>query len=244
MKYGVLSILISASMLLANLPVLAQFGASPSRWTPPISSKLVSQTNRTLSSQVSPEDKNLRRLRSAMNIENPIVRNYAVKLAAKFPGRLNYGQILNIYDYLLKNWKYVSDPKGMEYFASASETIDDNLAGDCDDFAVLIASLLEGIGGTTRITFAFGPGGGHAFTEIYLGTNSDSLQDKAANAIVNHYKHRKHLQGKKIRIGFRVTSKNELWLNLDWFAEYGGGPYFKFTKQTIYYPRKGRYDKF
>ena len=41
--------------------------------------------------------------------------------------------------------------------------------GDCDDFAILLGALVESVGASSRIVFAYGPGGGHAYTEVYLG---------------------------------------------------------------------------
>ena len=43
------------------------------------------------------------------------------------------------------NISYVSDPRGQEYIASAAETLEIK-GGDCDDFAVLLASLYEAVG--------------------------------------------------------------------------------------------------
>ncbi len=51
--------------------------------------------------------------------------------------RINY--------WVANNISYVSDPKGYEYFASASETLKVK-AGDCDDFSILLASMYESVG--------------------------------------------------------------------------------------------------
>ena len=44
------------------------------------------------------------------------------------------------------NWVYVNDPAGTDYYAKASESLR-LLRGDCDDYAILMASLIESIGG-------------------------------------------------------------------------------------------------
>ena len=110
-------------------------------------------------------------------MDNPITRNFAVELASKSLGSYNVGQIAYIYDYIYKNWKYVSDPTGKEYFSKASETIENNLSGDCDDFAILLSSCIEAIGGNTRITFAQNSTGGHAYTEVRISQNEEESKE-------------------------------------------------------------------
>ncbi|WP_317894645.1 transglutaminase-like domain-containing protein [Pyrofollis japonicus] len=43
------------------------------------------------------------------------------------------------------NLRYVSDPRGLEYVASPDETLK-TMSGDCDDFAVLLASMYRAVG--------------------------------------------------------------------------------------------------
>ncbi|MEI6880673.1 MAG: transglutaminase domain-containing protein, partial [Bacteroidota bacterium] len=131
----------------------------------------------TLDSQVTNEfDNNLNTLVGAVDISNEITNDFAVRLASKFPGKYNIGQICQIYDYLVKNWKYVNDSDKMENFRSASRTINNNFAGDCDDFAILIAAMIESIGGDTRISLAYNDEGGHAFTEVLATENKENMQ--------------------------------------------------------------------
>ena len=68
------------------------------------------------------------------------------------------------------------DPRGIDYFAYANETLKVGEkancvdVGDCDDFAILMSALIESIGGTTRVILAHNNStGGHAFAEVYLG---------------------------------------------------------------------------
>ncbi len=112
-----------------------------------------------------------------MRIEpaHPFVRDAALLMVAKFsvpedspgPGGPTINQICSIYSYLkngdyppIKGWIYVNDPRGSDYFNYANESVsigdrsDCTGAGDCDDFAILMASLVESIGGTTRIILA------------------------------------------------------------------------------------------
>lgn len=130
--------------------------------------------------------KNVRELKETFNSrvepDNSRVHEEALVLVAKFPGDLTIDQICSIYGYLkngespTRGWSYARDPRGIEYFMYANESLrvgersDCVGVGDCDDFAILMSALVESIGGTTRIILAHNNStGGHAFTEVYLG---------------------------------------------------------------------------
>lgn len=199
-------------------------------------------TNRVIENQVeelqiekTKEAINLEKIITAVDVQNETTRNYAVNLASKFPGNYNIDQVCKIYDYVLKNWKYVNDPRGFEFFSSASNTIKTNLSGDCDDFAILIGALLQSVGGRVRISFATNSSGGHAFTEVYFKDNPKNIK----NAINKHYQDffDKLLGVSKVdNINYRKDSDGGFWLNLDWTSKYPGGKYYDWNQCTIYYP--------
>jgi len=75
------------------------------------------------------------------------------------------------------NVRYVSDPRGLEYVAFPLETLRVG-AGDCDDFAVLIASLYESIGLDAVIGLVDTNGDGvvdHAAALVYVNLDPDAL---------------------------------------------------------------------
>jgi transglutaminase-like putative cysteine protease len=119
----------------------------------------------------------------------------------------------------------------MENFRSASRTINNKFSGDCDDFAILLAALVESIGGSTRISFAYNEEGGHAFTEVFVTDNKESMP-----VLVQEIN--KLYGTNKFRINYYEDADGKCWLNLDWFGQpqHPGGQYFDFTKRTIYYP--------
>ncbi|MCS6822537.1 MAG: hypothetical protein NZ551_11810, partial [Microscillaceae bacterium] len=69
-------------------------------------------------------------IRHAMDLNNPTTRKFAVKLAQKYPGDYNLNQVCAIWNFCKQNWKYVSDPRGINYVAKASESIELGLSGD------------------------------------------------------------------------------------------------------------------
>jgi len=172
----------------------------------------------------------------AIDYQNPVTRNYAVKLASEYPGEYNVGQICSVYEHIRYNWKYVSDPSGGDYYASASETIENGLAGDCDDFAILMAAAIEAIGGSSRIIAASGPKGNHVYAEVYVGPKEADLTNKILQDLANEYHGSIHYHTHS------VDSTENVWLNLDWTANHPGGPLYEATDAWAIYP-KGYYHK-
>lgn len=178
-----------------------------------------------------------------IEVGNPIVRAMAAMLAAKYPGDYTINQICSIYDDINANWSYVRDPRGIDYYQYANETIligkgaGYGGAGDCDDFAILMSALMENIGGTTRIILAYGPNGGHAYTEVFLG-NMNTMGCNNVEMILNWLIIRYSIEEINTHIN---TSTNEVWLNLDWSGDHPGGAFYPAEKHIPIYI--GRTDK-
>ena len=178
---------------------------------------------------------------SRVEPDNSKVHEEAILLAAKHPGDYTIEQVSAIYNYLKnggssrKGWSYVPDPRGVNNFFYANETLSlgekTNCAGagDCGDFAILMSALVESIGGTTRIILAQNNStGGHAYTEAYLGRlNSSNSQ---VNNIVNWVK--QEFGTDKIYTHVDTDTK-DVWLNLDWSADHPGGPFYQGYKHIV-----------
>ncbi|WP_299681142.1 transglutaminase-like domain-containing protein [uncultured Dokdonia sp.] len=112
-------------------------------------------------------------------------------------------QIFAMNDYVYSKWHYVFDPSlNKDTWRSAEATISLKYkgiySGDCDDFAILMASFARQIGLEARIVAAFDDNGnGHAFSEILVPENDFS------NPLLNSKDYRVDDQGK--------------WISLDWF---------------------------
>lgn len=191
---------------------------------------------------ITPERIFLNKLQSAMDIENETTRIFALNLAAKYPGEYNIDQICSVYDELKNNWAYVNDPRGIEYVAKASTSIKAGLKGDCDDFAVLMATMIESIGGSARIVAAYNENTGHAYTEVFIG-NADKM-NSCLEAINRHYTNffeQAFGVSTVDRLNYHTDANGNAWLNLDWTSKYPGGKYFDATRRTFYYPRENMY---
>jgi len=131
----------------------------------------------------------------------------------------------------------VNDPAGIEYFAPASESVK-LLRGDCDDYAILMASLIESIGGSARVVCAWKANGeGHAYTEVYMGNSKSDVQ-KLINSICWRYGN--------TRVNYHIHEKNnkpEYWLNLDWTEKNPGGKFYDSTGTILVIRSNGHYER-
>lgn len=180
----------------------------------------------------SSESQKATKIENAMDYTNPITRDYAVSLIPNsHEGKYNIAQICDLWDTVYKKWTYVNDPKGSDYYSPASRTIEIGLKGDCDDFAITVGSLVQSIGGSSRIVTAYNEQGGHAYPEVMICTNK-ACMDNVAKYIGKRYNAKS--------IAYHTRTKDgvtQYWMNLDWQSQYPGGKFFHDSgEMTIYYP--------
>lgn len=101
----------------------------------------------------------------------PSVRNTAGEVARAYPGTYNIYQVCAIFDNVKDKIKYVSDPRSHDFWAPADTTLNVG-AGDCDDKAILLSSMLEAVGGTTRVYLT----DTHAFAAVYIGSGTGATE--------------------------------------------------------------------
>ena len=182
---------------------------------------------------------------SRVEPDNSKVHEEAILLTADHPGDYTVDQIGSIYEYLKDGWHYVGDPRGVNNFFYANETLKIGEikncagAGDCGDFAILMSALVESIGGTTRIILASNnTTGGHAYAEVYLGQLNDP--NNQVDAIINWLK--QDFETDKIFVNINTSTK-DVWLNLDWWPDqagnpHPGGPFFIGNKNIVLHVRE------
>lgn len=86
------------------------------------------------------------------------------------PAKNWFGQVEAVYNFVRSNVVYVMDPVDVEALSTPVELMRIR-AGDCDDMAVLLASLLTAIGHPTRfVAIGFTPGDlSHVYVETKIG---------------------------------------------------------------------------
>lgn len=107
--------------------------------------------------------------------KHPLIRQLAVELVRDLPeltrGRKDFPAQVRALWQFVRSWiRYVRDIRNVETLHSPVRLLK-NRAGDCDDQAILLASLLEAIGhGTRFVAMGFAPGRySHVLAETWLG---------------------------------------------------------------------------
>ncbi|GEP51821.1 transglutaminase [Flavobacterium noncentrifugens] len=165
---------------------------------------------------------NKSKIEDAVEYENPKIRNFAVMATTKYfkdiRGYAKYRttiQCFAVFKEINSRWNYVSDPKGRDYIAKATESLM-YLSGDCDDHSVLMAACVKSIGGTPRLIHT----GGHIYPEILIGDKNDL---ETINYLIKKILFVKESKGKQIH--YHIDERGQIWLNLDYTATYPGGPF-------------------
>jgi hypothetical protein len=167
---------------------------------------------------------NKSKVEKAIEFENPRVRNFAIMSANKhFKGLKGYNdyatliQCFAVFKEINSRWNYISDPKGKDYIATASESLN-YLSGDCDDHSILMAACVKSIGGTPRLIHT----DGHIYPEILIGSRKDFEE---VNFIIQEVLFKDEVNNQSLH--YHIDEYNQIWLNLDYTAKYPGGPFLK-----------------
>jgi hypothetical protein len=163
-------------------------------------------------------EKSVKGMKAKINVIDSGVRNFAVNHATTYFNEAyrDYGataRYLSLFKYINGNFKYVPDPLKDEYYASPMETIENGLAGDCDDHTILMISSLKAIGAKTRMVLTVD----HVYPELYCGNKESFL--RIQHAIAELFP-QENFEG----LYYREEDGN-FWLNLDYSARHPGGPY-------------------
>lgn len=160
----------------------------------------------------------------AVDFSNPKVRNFALYATTKhFKDIKGYSkdrkliQYFAVFKEIKQRWNYVNDPKGREYIAAASESLQ-HFSGDCDDHAILMSASIKAIGGTPRIIHT----GGHLYPEILIGDKNDL---ETAVYLIKEVLFVE--ESKNQEIHYHIDERGKIWLNLDYTATFPGGPFMK-----------------
>jgi len=169
------------------------------------------------------------------------VLNEAQAISSKYPGDYSMNQICAAFDFINAGWNYKNDPDGLEYFEKGSDAIT-SLMGDCDDYAIAMSSLIQALGGDTRVICV----SGHAYPELYLGKGlSQSELDEILKSI-NDYYSLSNPDKRKIKcLNYHHDYDDSYWLNLDYQDGNPGGRFVEYSATAkhlvIYSSGKFRY---
>lgn len=123
-------------------------------------------------------------------------------------------QIIRIKKKVFQNWNYVFDPAiDQDVWRSAEATIalkyNGRYTGDCDDFAILMASYARQLGLQSAVWGAFDTrGNGHAFAVFKANHNSSSLS----------------------KLDAHTDGYGQKWYSLDWFS---GSEHYRYNNVKV-----------
>jgi hypothetical protein len=169
------------------------------------------------------------RIQQKVNHEDSTVRAFAVKSSLLYFDEYypKYRQIcrqFSLLKYIKENFKYVSDPSHFDYFASPQESIE-LMAGDCDDYTILVASVLKAIGANVRIVWA----PKHVYPELYCGNKMEF--EKYVSAIYTFFENEMGVKN----IYYRIDKNGNYWINIDYTDVYPGSVYYSNEVLSIIY---------
>lgn len=130
-------------------------------------------------------DRSIAKIIESVNPNATGMRKLAVDLGRKFEAG-DFKQARKIFEYVRDEIQYVYDPMGLEEIQSPETTLKLR-AGDCEDQAILLSSLLSAIGFETALIFADTANDGipdHVYSAVYIPTAPDytkPFQNKELN---------------------------------------------------------------
>lgn len=98
------------------------------------------------------------------DLRRPNIRQHALKIIPHQVSRNDHARARSLYNWIVRNIRFVNDPAGIETVQSPEMTIY-NRAGDCDDHAALYAGLARSIG--LRVRFRVVGSDRNSFSHIY-----------------------------------------------------------------------------
>ncbi|MBK8195825.1 MAG: transglutaminase domain-containing protein [Lewinellaceae bacterium] len=138
---------------------------------------------------------------------------------------LNLGQLCDVFD-SATDWEYVNDPAGRDYFAHPFESHRVR-RGDCDDYAIYLASLASAIGFEADIVVGtLRSGQNHAFPEVCLG--------KMDVETVCEYLRARYKLNRTQRLYFRNDDAHNLYISLERGLYPGASPFDGRTTMRLF----------
>lgn len=174
-----------------------------------------------------------------MDYKNPVTENFYLNVIKNTRNSSQIIQISELYHHMATQWRYSSTHNTNT--PKASEIISSGLIGDSENFAILIASCIQGMGGRSRIVISKNSNNktSHIYTEVQIA-NDPVIADELINEMCIHLEKKSNLFVPDI-IYYRTDSDGSVWLNLDWGSITPGAKYFNSTEEFIFFMSDNKY---
>ncbi|MFO8055585.1 MAG: transglutaminase family protein [Bacteroidales bacterium] len=165
--------------------------------------------------------RNAPEIKEAVDYQDPKVRRFAVEASQAYfnePDLYNkYGRVVRYFSIfkVLNDWTYIHDPQNENYYAKASESVE-LMAGDCDDYAILMAACIKAIGGEPRVIHT----DRHLYPEVKV-CHEDEFEEIIY--LIKRVLFYKETLGDNIY--YHVDEQGYIWLNFDYTGNYPGAPF-------------------
>ncbi|MDD1747501.1 MAG: transglutaminase family protein, partial [Methanomassiliicoccales archaeon] len=144
-------------------------------------------------------------------VDEVVVSSVIVQIQNAYPGDYNVLQVCEAYEWVRDHIGYASDAG--DYWQSAKETMT-LMVGDCEDHAILMASIIKGLGGNVRVNII----SGHAFPTVFVAENESEFS-KVEESVNSYY----WTENGSLRINYLVDDLG-YWMVIDTTGEpYVGG---------------------
>ncbi|MDD1755468.1 MAG: transglutaminase family protein [Methanomassiliicoccales archaeon] len=144
-------------------------------------------------------------------VDEGAVGSVITQIHQAYPGAYSVLQICEGYEWVRSHVAYASDEG--DYWQSARETMT-LMTGDCEDHAILMASIIKGLGGNARVNVI----SGHAFPTVFVAENESGLA-KVEESVSSYY----WTENGSLRINYLVDDFG-YWMVIDTTGEpYVGG---------------------
>jgi hypothetical protein len=143
--------------------------------------------------------------------ENPLVQATVLKaIPQSKPGKLSMSDYVRLFEWFNSKIAYHSDPEGTDEYSTPAQTLETQ-QGDCEDMALLAASMIRARGGTVRFMAVFECR--HAFAMVPAGTEDDLKP--AVQQILDTYRAEYQKEINASSIQFYRDDSGQYWLVFD-----------------------------
>jgi hypothetical protein len=159
----------------------------------------------------------------AIEPNNQSVKDRAEEITREYNGNFIHS-LCAVFQNVYRGWNYRPDPNGMEYFENAGTSVY-TYTGDCDDYAILMVSLIKALGGEGRVICV----SGHAYPEIYIGKDLTEADFEKIKDDINQFYQNAGYRKKPGSLNYHADINGTYWLNFDYQDPFPGGSFVEYS---------------